>query len=171
MKLKWKNVSPHSGEEIEEDAPTNAVAHGAVDMNPNGGPKKKKEYDGRTKAYKEHRKKLEASRVARVKKIESQRKSKFIESVKNSLLEKYDIYHKDYSSAVQHALSQVKKQGYEVDQDDYHNKVTTGPKKPSSGKNNSFSIMLTKAGKPQRKALQMQIYNTGKSYELNMYIQ
>ena len=62
-------------------------------------------------------------------------------------------------------------QGYEVDQDDFHNKVTTGPKKPSSGKTNSFSIMLTKAGKPQRKALQMQIYNTGKSYELNMYIQ
>ena len=35
-------------------------------------------------------------------------------------MEKYDIYHKDYSSAVQHALSQVKKQGYEVDQYDFN---------------------------------------------------
>lgn len=82
----------------------------------------------------------------------------------------YDIYHKSYSSAVQHALDQVKKRGYEVDMDDYHNKVSTGPRKPSVGKTNSFSIDLTKAGKPVKNKLHMQVYGMeGGKYELNMY--
>jgi len=82
----------------------------------------------------------------------------------------YDIYHKSYSSAVQHALDQVKKRGYEVDMDDYHNKVSTGPRKPSVGKTNSFSIDLTKSGKPVKNKLHMQVYGMeGGKYELNMY--
>ena len=85
---------------------------------------------------------------------------------------KYQIYHNTYSSAVQHAVSQAEKQGYEVDMDDYDRKVALGPKKPSSGKTNSFSIKLKKNGKEQKKALQMQIYNMdNKKYELNMYIE
>ena len=85
---------------------------------------------------------------------------------------KYQIYHNTYSSAVQHAVSQAEKQGYEVDTDDYDRKVAMGPRKPSSGKTNSFSIKLMKNGKPQKKALQMQIYNMdNKKYELNMYIE
>jgi len=82
----------------------------------------------------------------------------------------YDIYHKSYSSAVQHALDQVKKRGYEIDMDDYQNKVATGPRKPSIGKTNSFSIDLTKAGKPVKNKLHMQVYGMeGGKYELNMY--
>jgi hypothetical protein len=84
----------------------------------------------------------------------------------------YEVYHKDYSSAVQTAIKQAEKRGYEVDMDDWHDKVATGPKKPSSGKTNSFSINLMKDGKPSKKKLQMQVYNMdNQKYELNMYIE
>ena len=84
----------------------------------------------------------------------------------------YEIKHKSFSSAIQHAVEVAMKKGYEVDPDDYDQKVAMGPKKPSKGKTNSYSIKLTKNGKEQRKALQVQIANLdNKFYELNMYIQ
>jgi len=84
----------------------------------------------------------------------------------------YEVYHKDYSGAVQAAIKQAEKRGYEVDMDDWHDKVATGPKKPSSGKTNSFSVNLMKDGKPSKKKLQMQVYNMDNhKYELNMYIE
>jgi hypothetical protein len=84
----------------------------------------------------------------------------------------YTIKHKSFSSAIQHAVEVAMKKGYEVDADDYDQKVAMGPKKPSKGKTNSYSIKLTKNGKEQRKALQVQIANLdNKFYELNMYIQ
>jgi hypothetical protein len=84
----------------------------------------------------------------------------------------YEIKHKTFSSAIQHAVEVAAKRGYEVDPDDYDRKVAMGPKKPSSGKTNTYSLKLTKNGKEQRKALQVQIANLdNKFYELNMYIQ
>ena len=84
----------------------------------------------------------------------------------------YEIYHKDYSSAVQTAIKQAEKRGFEVDMDDWHDKVATGPKKPSSGKTNSFSVKLKKDGKESKKALHLQVYNMDNhKYELNMYIE
>ena len=84
---------------------------------------------------------------------------------------KYKIDHKTFTSAVQEALKVADKAGYEVDEDDYFHQVATGPKKPSEGKTNKYSIALTKRGKPQKKALQIQIYGKGKhGFELNCYI-
>jgi len=84
----------------------------------------------------------------------------------------YEIYHKDYSSAVQAAIKQAEKRGFEVDMDDWHDKVATGPKKPSAGKTNSFSVKLKKDGKESKKALHLQVYNMDNhKYELNMYIE
>jgi hypothetical protein len=93
---------------------------------------------------------------------------------KESITEKsaYEIYHKDYSSAVQTAIKQAEKRGFEVDMDDWHDKVATGPKKPSAGKTNSFSVKLKKDGKESKKALHLQVYNMdNQKYELNMYIE
>lgn len=170
----WKQVSPYSGQEIEEDAPVNSTG-GQIAMPPDAAMKKKKDkqalIDGRTKAYRQHRERLEKARLKRLE-AKTQKESAFINSVKDFLGEKkYEIYHKDYSSAVQHAVMQADAQGYEVDEEDYFQKIASGPKKPSKGKTNIFSIKLLKNDKPQKKALQIQIYNTGKSYELNMYIQ
>ena len=80
---KWKEVSAYTGEAVEEDAPTNNAGSGAVSMPPDAMMKKKKKslLDARTKAYKEHKSKLEA---ARQKRLES-KKSKFIEKVKESI--------------------------------------------------------------------------------------
>ena len=90
-----------------------------------------------------------------------------VEAVKG----KYKIDHKTFTSAVQEALKTADKAGYEVDEDDYFNTIATGPKKPGEGKTNKYSVALTKKGKPQKKALQIQIYGKGKhGFELNCYI-
>ena len=86
--------------------------------------------------------------------------------------EKYKLYHKDFSSAMKHAYDTVKKMGYEVDPESINDKVAFGPKKPSSGKTNSYRLDLLKKGKPQKKGVQIQVYNMdNKSYELNMYLE
>ena len=81
-------------------------------------------------------------------------------------------YHDSYSSAIQTAVSHAKKRGYEVDADDYHSKVSSGPRKPSEGKTVSHNIKLTKDGKPTKKGLAIQVYNKGGDtpFELNHYI-
>jgi|TARA_B110000977_G_C11036203_1_gene477182 hypothetical protein len=78
----WTEVSPYSG--IEEDAPANNAGSGNVSMPPDAVKKKKtlidrSMMDARTKAYRQHRSRLEASRARR----ESlKKKSAFIEKVK-----------------------------------------------------------------------------------------
>ena len=101
MKTKWKVVSPYTG--IEEDAPANWAGGGnvhGIGVGPHGepgiDPKKKKKrqtlidrdgkIDGRTKSYREHRKKLESARQKRIENRKS-RSSKFIESIKNKTIE------------------------------------------------------------------------------------
>ena len=98
MKLKWKVVSTYNG--LDEDAPVNSVAGGGVDMNPTGRGRKLKDkdqeedvdvitrqdvkIDGRSKAYRSHRSKLEAAREKRLEK-KKQSKSKFIENIKSKV--------------------------------------------------------------------------------------
>jgi hypothetical protein len=83
----------------------------------------------------------------------------------------YPLYHDTYTSAIDAALKMAVRKGYIVDMDDYDRKIALGPRKPSSGKTNSFSIKLMKNGKPVRSALQIQVYNMdNKKYELNTYI-
>jgi len=83
-----------------------------------------------------------------------------------NLGEKYDLYHKDFSDAMQHAYSYAKsKMGITVDPKEIDNKVATGPKKPSEGKTNTYKL------KGKGGNLQIQVYNKGgsKPFELNMY--
>ena len=98
MKMKWKTVSPHTG--LEEDAPTNSSGSGSVHgigVGPHGepgvNPKKKKKptlmsregkLDGRSKAYKTHRAKLETARQKRVERKKASG-SKFIENIKKKM--------------------------------------------------------------------------------------
>ena len=99
----WKEVSPYSGRAIEEDAPTTSAGSGQVHgigVGPYGepgvDPKKKKKHqvlvgregkiDGRTKAYREHRKKLEQARQKR-ETTKKGRISKFIETIKKRTAE------------------------------------------------------------------------------------
>jgi hypothetical protein len=78
----------------------------------------------------------------------------------------YELYHKTFSDAMQHAYDHAKSKGFVVDPKEIDDKVATGPKKPSSGKTNRYSL---KAG---RKKVEIQVANLdNKRYELNMYIE
>jgi hypothetical protein len=83
----------------------------------------------------------------------------------------YEVYHKSYTSAIQAAKEYAEKKGYEINDDDSFRQIGMGPRKPSEGKTNKFSIELSKDGKVQRKKLQIQVYGMKNSYELNAYIQ
>ncbi len=83
----------------------------------------------------------------------------------------FETYHKSYTSAINAAREYAEKKGYEINDDDAFTKIGMGPKKPSEGKTNRFSIELSKDGKPSRKQLHIQVYGMRNSYELNAYIQ
>ena len=191
---RWSEVSPYSG--LEEDVPTNNASSGDIAMPPDAVKKKKKTLldrsmmDARTKAYREHRARLEARRVKRE---ERKNKSKFIEKVKEEVVSEmaygagydtvkpmaniqpvnaaksgtgYELYHKQFSGAMQHAYKFAKSKGYTVNPKDIDDKVASGPRKPSSGKTNSYSL-----GTDKGKRVQIQVTNLdNKRYELNMYI-
>jgi hypothetical protein len=83
----------------------------------------------------------------------------------------YTISHKTFSSAVQHAQKVAEDRGYTVDEYDWDRKIAMGPRKPSKGKTNSYSIDLMKNDKDVRQKLKIQVYYDEGRYELNMYIQ
>ena len=78
---------------------------------------------------------------------------------------KYDLYHKDFSGAMQHAYASAKKiYGITIDPKEIDDKVATGPKRPSSGKTNTYRLKGDKGN------IQIQVANLdNKRYELNMY--
>ena len=106
----------------------------------------------------------------------------------NEVKSDYPVYHYTYTSAIQSARDYAEKKGYEIDDEDAFRKIGMGPRKPSDGKTNRFSIELTKNGKPQKKMLHIQVYGMGtykraqdgsktrslyggqNEYELNCYI-
>jgi hypothetical protein len=116
---------------------------------------------------------------------------RLFEGVNESITEaksEYMVYHKTYTTAINTAREYAEKKGYEVDDEDAFRKIGMGPRKPSDGKTNRFSIELTKNGKPQKKMLHIQVYGMGtykrnqdgsktrslhggqNEYELNAYI-
>jgi FtsZ-interacting cell division protein YlmF len=189
---RWIEVSPYNG--LEEDAPTNNAGSGDVSMPPDAVKKKKKTLidrsmiDARTKAYREHKTRLETRRAKR-----EAKKSAFIEKIKETAVSElaygsgydmanpvadiqpvyaaksatgYEIYHKDFSGAMQHAYKFAKTKGVIVDPSEIDNKVATGPSKPSNGKTNKYILGTNK----KNTQVHIQVYNTGNKYELNMYI-
>jgi len=79
----------------------------------------------------------------------------------------YELYHRDFSGAMQTAYAHAKKKGFIVDKDDIDHKVAMGPKRPSSGKTNKYILDTNKKQK-----LHVQVANLdNKRYELNMYIE
>ena len=79
----------------------------------------------------------------------------------------YDIYHDTYSAAMQHAYAHAKKKfGVTVRPSEIDDKVALGPKKPSTGKTVSHILKTDK-----KQNLHVQVYNTGRKYELNMYVE
>lgn len=88
---------------------------------------------------------------------------------------KDEIYFKSATEAVEHAKSMAERRGFEIDENDWFSEITMGGKysrlRPGVAKTHSFSIGLTKDGKPQKKNLNISLYGmeSGK-YELTTYI-
>jgi hypothetical protein len=84
----------------------------------------------------------------------------------------YSVYHSSFSGAVKEVLDFVKRKGFEVNDDEYFNEVSTGPKKPSPGKTNKYHLSLyDKTGNKIKKVLHFQVYGMDDNrYELNAYI-
>ena len=134
--------------------------------------KKAKDRERRAKAKQREQKARDQERKRRVqqRKRNAQSGVKKEERIVFERKEDYTVYHKTFSSAVQHAVEMAKKRGYEVDPEDYDQKVALGPRKPSAGKTNSYILDLMKNGKPVKQKLIMQVYYDEGRYELNMYI-
>ena len=66
---------------------------------------------------------------------------------------------------MQHAYDHAKKKfGITIDKDEIDDKVVNGiPRKPSKGKTNSYRLKGDKGN------VQVQVYNMGSKFELNMY--
>lgn len=76
----------------------------------------------------------------------------------------YETRHKDFSGAMKHAYDYAKRAyGITINPSEIDDKVATGPKKPSRGKTNKYRL------KGDRGTIQVQVYNDGNRYELNMY--
>ena len=90
--------------------------------------------------------------------------------------------HNSFSSAIAEVGRFLQKRGYDFDEDDFFNKVTNGPKKPSAGKTNRYNVDITKNGKQvyrsfkngklvKNKTVAFQIYARDNGhYELNLYL-
>jgi hypothetical protein len=82
----------------------------------------------------------------------------------------FQVYHNSFSSAVQTAQQYVEARGYTLDEQEWFNRISTGPRKPQEGETNSYTLTLYKDGKEQRKSFHIQIYGMRDRYELNAYI-
>jgi hypothetical protein len=84
---------------------------------------------------------------------------------------RYLVYHSTYTSAVETALEWAKLQGWEHSDDEVFREISLGPRKPSPGYTNKFSIGLHKPDGKGIKYLNMQIYGMDEGrYELNCYL-
>ena len=81
----------------------------------------------------------------------------------------YELFHNTLGGAIDTAVSHAKsKFGISISDEERMDKVGLGPRKPSKGKTNSYRLMGTdKSGKS--KGVQVQVYNMGNKFELNMY--
>jgi hypothetical protein len=88
---------------------------------------------------------------------------------------KNDTYFNTATEAVMYARTQAEKKGFEIDENDWNSEITTGGRysrtRPGIGKTHSFSVGLSKAGKPQRKNLNISLYGMESgNFELTYYI-
>lgn len=83
----------------------------------------------------------------------------------------YELYHPTYSAAIHHALSHhAATKGLSVSDDDYHQHIAIGPRKPPEGEGLQHILPATDKHGNEHQIL-IQVYNKGGKtpYELNTY--
>ena len=86
-----------------------------------------------------------------------------------------ETYFKSFTDAVNYARKDAEKRGYEINEDDWQTQIALGGKysrsRPGIGKSHTFTVGLSKNGKPQRKGLQISVYGMESgNFELTHYI-
>lgn len=83
----------------------------------------------------------------------------------------YQVYHEQYSSAIDEVKKYANKMGYSIDENGLAFAYVDGFFKPKEGETKKDNINLYKDDKIIKQKLHVQIHNRGNSgYELNMYI-
>ena len=82
----------------------------------------------------------------------------------------FQVYHNQYSSAIDEVEKYANKMGYDLDTEEYGNAYVDGFFKPNDGQTKKDTLTLYKNGKEQKKAIHVQIYGMGDKFEINMYI-
>ena len=118
--VKWTEVDAYSGMPVKEDAPTNFAGAGSkVAMPPDAMMKKKKKktfLDARTKAYKEHQKRLEAARARR-----EERKRKAAEMNEKVEYVEYKFKNKNDAMKVKKMLDGMQLMKFDINDDNINN--------------------------------------------------
>ena len=84
---------------------------------------------------------------------------------------KYQVYHNTYSSVINEIEKWLISLPYNYDDEELTNSYIDAFFKPREGKTKRDTISLyTSNGKLARKAANIQVYNTGNKFELNMYM-
>ncbi len=82
----------------------------------------------------------------------------------------YDIHHDSYSSSVSETIRVIRSRGFEVSDEEIWENISIGGK-PGIGETKRVTLQITKDGKAQRKAAQVQVYGLESGrFELNFYI-
>lgn len=82
-----------------------------------------------------------------------------------------ELYYDQYSAALEAARNMANSRGFEIDESDWFNKVSTGPRKPFPGESNSIVLPLSKDGKLTKRTLAIYVYGMPSGrYELTAYI-
>lgn len=103
------------------------------------------------------------------------RLKEMIRGIVSEMTESKNTYFNSFTHAAEAAREYALKKGYEIDEDDWQTQVALGGRynrsRPGVGKTHSFSVGLTRLGKPQRKGLHFSVYGmeSGK-FELVVYI-
>ena len=83
----------------------------------------------------------------------------------------FEVYHKHFSKVIDEVEKYANKMGYELDNEEFGEKVVDASFKAREGEYKKDTLTLYKKGKEQHKALHVRIYGRdGWKYELNMFI-
>ena len=83
----------------------------------------------------------------------------------------FEVYHKHFSKVIDEVEKYANKMGYELDKEEFGEKVVDASFKAREGEYKKDTLTLYKKGKEQRKAIHVRIYGRdGWKYELNMFI-
>jgi len=93
---------------------------------------------------------------------------------------KYQLFHKTFNAAVDHAVAYAEKQGYTVDPEDLSDALSSAKDsrggvlsraRPAKNKTTVLAVPVSRSGKKSKSYLQIQVANLDdKRYELNTYI-